>query len=195
MLSLNSLIEEIDNIEYLSKCCNNKEKDFNSLSYLIDDKLSQSECIKMGKLLEEYISNIILKYTNNKNIKPKNKKGYKEKDHLFINENDKIVYYAELKSNLNLDTEKSKSTYNKCLDIVNELKIEYKDYNIKWCLLGIRYIDKTEIPKNIINKYKKINEHVYGINDYFKLIGINFKFNNNDYKLLINNIAIKAFKK
>ena len=43
-----------------------------------------------------------------KNIKSNTKKGDKETDHLFIDDLNKNIYYAELKSNLNLDTEKRK---------------------------------------------------------------------------------------
>lgn len=196
-ITLKSLLDEINNIKYLEKCCNNNNKDFNSLSYLIDEiSLSQSECIKMGLLMEEYVQNIIQLYTNTiETIKKSNAKGKKERDHLFINKSDKIIYYAELKSNLNLDTEKSKSTYKKCLTIVNELQLEYPDYEIKWCLLGIRYIASKSIPSIIFNKYSFIKDNLYGINDYFKMFDIDYYFNEEDYKTLINKIAIKAFKK
>ena len=51
-----------------------------------------------------------MKNTQYKNIKEKNTKGKKETDHLFMDVNNKIIYYAEIKSNLNLDTEKSNET-------------------------------------------------------------------------------------
>ena len=118
----------IVNNEYVQKCISNKKKDIHSLSYLITYNLSQSDCIKIGIGLENVLRDLILCLTQELiNIKPKNKKGSKEKDHLFVNNNKKNIYYAELKSNLNLDTEKTKSTYIKCLEIKKELQIEYNN--------------------------------------------------------------------
>ena len=135
--------------KYINNCSSNKKIDINSLSYLIDYDLSQSDCIKIGIGIENILKDFILENTNLKNIKTKNKKGIKEKDHLFMDINKKIIYYAEIKSNLNLDTEKSKQTYKKCLDIEKELQEEYKDYEIKMFLVGVRYYEKKIIPKTI----------------------------------------------
>ena len=132
LLEFSSLIE---NNSYIKNCKSNKKKDINSLSYLIKRELSQSDCIKLGTGLEKILYDIVLQYTKLKDIKPKNKKGKKEKDHLFCDEDNNIIIYSELKSNINLDTEKSKSTYQKCLNIVNELEEKYSDYTIKWGLV------------------------------------------------------------
>lgn len=193
-LNLRILKKEIFNLDYIKKCKKNKKcKNTNSLSYLIDIKLTQSECIKMGIALEKYLAHIIENYTNFSNIKEKNTKGKKEKDHLFINEKEKLIIYAEIKSNLDLDTEKAPKTVSKCLEIVEELKGKYKDYEIKWCLLGARYYNKKKIPKNIIKKYNSIQDNLFGVNDYFELCNIKFKFTFRTYKELINDIAKTAF--
>ena len=179
--------------KYINNCSSNKKIDINSLSYLIDYELSQSDCIKIG--IENILKDFILENTNLKNIKTKNKKGIKEKDHLFMDINKKIIYYAELKSNLNLDTEKSKQTYKKCLDIEKELQEEYKDYEIKMFLVGVRYYEKIIIPKTILKKYKEINNNLCGINEYFKYLSIKFKiFNEKDYKKILNYLVKKMFK-
>jgi len=179
--------------KYINNCCSNKKIDINSLSYLIDYELSQSDCIKIG--IENILKDFILENTNLKNIKTKNKKGIKEKDHLFMDINKKIIYYAEIKSNLNLDTEKSKQTYKKCLDIKKELQEEYKDYEIKMFLVGVRYYEKIIIPKTILKKYKEINNNLCGINEYFKYLSIKFKiFNEKDYKKILNYLVKKMFK-
>ena len=117
--TLLELFSIIENNSYIKTSKSNKKKDINSLSYLIIRELSQSDCIKLGNGLEKIFYDIVLTYTKLKDIKPKNKKGKKEKDHLFCDETNKIIYYAEFKSNINLDTEKSKSTYQKCLNIVS----------------------------------------------------------------------------
>ena len=54
----------------------------------------------MGNCLEKIFRDVILHYTKLKDIKRENEKGNKEKDHLFCDEKQKIIYYAELKSNI-----------------------------------------------------------------------------------------------
>lgn len=183
----------INNCVYLKNCSSNKNKDINSLSYLIDRDMSQSECIKLGIGIENVLSDLILKYTNLKNIKLKNSKGKKETDHLFCDEEKKIIYYSELKSNINLDTEKSKSTINKCISIVFDIKNTYPDYEIKWCLLALRYTDNKCIPHTLKRKYETINSNLYGINEYLDILNIDLYFNENDYKIFLNKIAEKMY--
>jgi len=184
----------IDNNEYIKSCKSNKKKDFNSLSYLIDITLSQSDSIKLGIAMEKLLVDIIInKNSNLENIKLHNNiKGISEKDHLFKNELKKEIYYAEIKSNLNLDTEKSKATSVKCLKILDELKAEYKDYNVKMYLVGIRYISKTQISKVINNKYTIIKNNLVGINEYFNELNIDYNFSNEDnYKIFLNYVVNK----
>ena len=192
-ISEDELYSIIYNNDYLKTSFSYKKKDPTSLSYLIDRNMSQSDCIKLGNGVEKVLSDIIIKYTNYQNIKEKNTKGKKEKDHLFKDDKNKIIYYAELKGNLNLDTEKSKSTYNKCLKIVKDLKEKHPEYKIKWCLLGFRYIDYNEIPNTIQKKYEKIKDNLFGINQYFSNLNINYKFNQDIYKQFLNNIANTMF--
>ena len=137
--NISSIKQTIDGNIYIKNSASNKKKDINSLSYLIDKiQLSQSDCIKLGTGLEKILSDLIL--DNNKlliNIKSKNIKGVKEKDHLFKDDANKIIYYAEIKSNLNLDTEKCKSTSKKCIDIFNELTEIYPGYIINMFLVQV----------------------------------------------------------
>jgi hypothetical protein len=191
---LEDLYKLINKNEYIKNCKSNKKKDFNSLSYLIDKNLSQSDCIKLGIGMEKFLVDVILQYSHDlKSIKEKNMKGIKEKDHLFIDEKNKIIYYSELKSNINLDTEKSKTTSNKCLEIVKQLEETYKNYQIKWCLLGLRYLDYNEIPKVIQGKYTNIKENLYGINQYLNMLSISISFTKEEYKKLLNKISDAMF--
>ena len=179
----------IDNNNYFIKCKENKntckKDDENSICYLLKNtlniSLTQSNCIKIGVFIENFIKDIILSYNHNIiSIKEKNKKGEKEKDHLFLDEKNKIVYYAEIKTNLNLDSEKSKETVKKIIQIKDELKNKYKDHTIKYYLVSGRYLNNNEINKKIINKYNEIKDNIKGINDYLNEFNISFKFN---YKL------------
>ena len=194
----NSTLLELDliikNNNYIKKCKSNKSKDIDSLSYLITRKLSQSDCIKIGNGLEKIFHDIVSYHTKLKDIKPKNKKGKKEKDHLWCDEDNKIIYYAEFKSNINLDTEKSKSTYEKCLNIVIELKKKFPEYDIKWCLVGCRYINNINIPNKLKYKYNTIKNNLFGVNDYLNLLGISLRFTYNGYCNFLNKVANAMFE-
>ena len=188
------LFEIISSNSYVKNCLSNKEKDINSLSYLIKQLMSQSDCIKIGHGVEKVILELIAALTKLESIKQKNEKGKKERDHLFENKEDKIIHYAELKSNLNLDTEKSKSTSQKCLDIEQELKEMYPEHTIKMYLVGIRYFDKTIIPQGILKKYSNISENLCGVNDYLRNLGITETFvDEEDYKIFLNELARQMF--
>jgi hypothetical protein len=183
----------IHNDEYFKKCFSNKKKDFCSFSYLVEKQLSQSDNIKLGIGIEHLFRLYIDKYTDLINIKEKNKKNKKEKDHLFKDEKNKIIYYAELKSNLCLDTEKSKTTEKKCLYIQNELKEKYPEYTIKMFLVYNRFIKKSDIPEKIFKKYS-IKDNIVGVNDYFSSLNIKFQFNSEeDYKIIVNELVEQMF--
>jgi len=185
----------INNNKYVNKTISNKSKDINSLSYLIDYKLSQSDCIKLGISLEIIIKEFILNQSKEiLDIKEMNKKDIIEKDHLFEDKKNKIIYYAELKSNLNLDTEKIKSTVSKCLKVKNELQEKYKEYEIKMSLLNLRYYSTNKIPTNIIKKFIHIKDNLIGVNEYFTLFKIKYNFKSEcEYKKFLNIISKKMF--
>ena len=163
--------------------------DNESLSILIDIPLCQSEKIQFGNRMENMLSSFITRNTQYKNIKEKNSKGKKETDHLFMDMNNNIIYYAELKSNLNLDTEKSVETVQKCLKIEKTLMEKYPEYEIKMFLVGLRHLTSSTIRKEVKNKYNEISEKLIGINEYLLKIGIpqqeEFK-NEKNYKIFIN---------
>ena len=185
----------IETNSYVSQCKTNKKKDTHSLSYLIDRELSQSDCIKLGYGIESVMKDYILSKNERLiNIKSTNKKGQKEKDHLFKDEITKTIYYAELKSNLNLDTEKCKSTTEKCLFLERELSIENPNYNVKMFLVNNRYFQKDVIPNAIMKKYNRIENNVVGICDYFEALGVQFPFSQEEeYKSWLNYLADTMF--
>lgn len=185
----------IANSMYVNKCKSNIKKNVSSLSYLIDRNMSQSDCIKLGIALEKISKEFIL--FNKKNlidIRSKNLIGKKEKDHLFIDETKKIIYYAEIKSNLTLDTEKTTSTIFKCNFILDELKNEYPNYEIKMYLVSGRYLSRLHMPKLTIKKFNKIAINLVGINDYFTELDIGHQFDTEEqYKIVLNNLVNKMF--
>lgn len=188
---LSRLIEE--NV-YINECKSNKNRASSSLCSLIDDTLSQSDCIKLGHAVEKLLSDLVVVKSNLINIKPKNKLGIKERDHLFLDSCSRTIYYAELKGNLDLDTEKSLATSEKCLSIVHSLSDEYPDHDIEWCLLGYRYLTRLDIPLRVRKKYSNIDEHLFGVNDYLSMLSVNINFNETTYISWLNQVAFAMLK-
>lgn len=147
------------------KKCEKKARDPSSLSYLIDRDLSQSACIRIGTVVED-ILNIFLEYHLNnyylrKNLK-KNVKGERQKDILFIDEESKHVIYAEVKANINLDTQKLKATVESIQKVQNTY--EEKGYSIQAYLITLRYLNTNDIPPSVVKKYQGVQ--LIGINDF-----------------------------
>ena len=202
--TLDTFARIIQSTPYIQNCKQNVKKDVHSISYLLDEKItkkmSQSDCIKLGNGLEHFFQNIIIQGAPNlRNIKPaKTPRGEKEMDHLFEDEAQKIIYYAELKSNLNLDTEKCKSTVEKCMEIERILRNKYPEHRIHMFLVGSRYLNiATELnDMKVLNKYKTIKNNLCGVNDYFAKIGIpNMCFSDiSQYRDVLNIVAHEMFK-
>lgn len=178
----NKHLELINNNSYLLKKKQKKEDKYKkySLCFLLkkDILISQSICIKLGCSLESLLTDICNSNPNLKNIKGKNIKGKKERDIIFIDKNKKIIYYFEVKSNINLDTEKSKSTYIKILKIKDEIEEEYPDYMIKWGLINTRYLIKEHIDNYLYQKYLPIKDNIFGINDIISIMNKEYIFKN-----------------
>ncbi len=189
----NAFNKLINGNKYINESISNKKKDVCSLSYLVEREMSQSECIKLGIAYEKVFCDLVVESSSYKNIKKKNKKGQKEKDHLFIDETNKCIYYAEFKGNINLDTEKSKATYEKCQTIVEQLIKEYDGFEVKWCLVNFRFLHSDEIPINIKKKYVEIEKNLFGVNQYLDMLNIKILFSETSHHKFINSITNKMF--
>lgn len=149
-----------------------------SISYLFygEKPSEQSINIKLGHF-GEFISKI-----NNKN---------KDIDLIFKNENDKIIYYRELKGNIELDTEKLPATINKCYEIEKSLKDKYKDYIIdcgilNWSIYN-RKILKTRLSN--IKTFEKAGIKIDHMQDLLLIIDITW--NEEDYYQYFKDIGDK----
>lgn len=80
-------------------------------------------CKKLGTGIEKLLIDIVKHYNT-------------ELEHVFIDNTKKLVYYGELKANINVDIEKSKMTCKKCLNIVKDLQKQFPDYTLKWSLVS-----------------------------------------------------------
>lgn len=195
--TLDYFVEIMENNEYVRNCTPNKQKQNCSLSSLVDKPISHSECIKLGLAIEKVLRDIIsFTFINLKDIKSKNVKGYKEKDHLFLDEQNKVIYYAEIKANLNLDTEKNQATVNKCNDIKLEMSERYPDHTVKMFLVCGRFLYASDIPKSLKKKYSKIDTNIVGVFDYLNAYGFcKTPLTEEEYRKFINITAQKLFEK
>jgi hypothetical protein len=187
------MINLIKNNSYITNSKSNKKKDKTSLSYLFKDfNLSQSDNIKIGIALEKLLIDDISRHYQN--IKySSNIKNSKDKDHLFLDNDNKIIYYAELKSNINLDTEKTKETISKCFDIYHSLSLQFPDHVVIMSLVCLRYCNKTDIPSFLLKKFSNISFHLCGINDYYAVLQIKKKFTDVSYKIILDTIVKSMF--
>jgi hypothetical protein len=142
--------------------------------------LSQSLYISLGNYLEKAINIYAKTNINLIVINTKIKKGEHQLDFYAKNRKDKLIFYVEIKSNINLDTEKTKGTIRKINDVIEDLssKNKQKKYKVNGGLLALKYLYKTEIPNHFKTKYKNIN--LFGLNDFLDLIGVK-KLTNKEY--------------
>jgi len=204
--SIDKYMQIIRDTSYIQRCKINNKKDIHSITYLIDKtlskKMSQSDSIKLGNGIENFFRNMIIKSGGSSGLRDireiKTKKGEKEMDHLFEDTTKKIIYYAELKSCLNLDTEKCKSTYMKCLENEQKLRVIYPEHEIQMFLVGNRYLETSDLKEytKIIKKYNPIYKNLCGVNDYFRNIGIPHMCfeDENQYRYVLNTIVKEMFK-
>ena len=101
-------------------------------------------------------------------------KKSKDIDLLFMDIVNKVVYYRELKSNLELDTEKLPATYTKIKKITEYLEYEYDGYTINSSLMTWAVYEENDLPKKYNSKINQCNINGVSVtypSDLFKLIG------------------------
>lgn len=197
---------------YVDICFSNPKKSEESLYSLVKRDLSHSDAIKLGLAIEKIFCQMIETNPNLENIRSsKNIKGVQEKDHLFKSRTSNDVYYAEVKANLNLDTEKLPATIEKIHKITKELQAMYgKGIKVHPFLFTPRYVETKDIPsalsdkiKNEIDDYQKMIydfhvdfniNHLVGINQYLSILGVKYQFKDEaQYKERLDYLAYRMF--
>lgn len=155
--------ESIDNIKQLGLNWVKKimERDITytkpgSISYLLRGRKAseQSINIKLGRL-GEFIAKELIKTKPNLELlvcgvqQINNKK--KDVDLIFRDEVNKIIYYRELKGNIELDTEKLPATIAKCKEIELSLKTTYEDYKIDCGVLNWSVYNRNILTAGLSN--------------------------------------------
>jgi hypothetical protein len=127
-----------------------------SLSYLLrgSKPSEQSINIKFGRF-GEFLSKELIKSNINLELlscgvqKINNKR--KDVDLIFKDETKGIIYYRELKGNIELDTEKLPATIAKCKEIEDYLKNSYPEYEIDCGILNWSVYNRTILTAGISN--------------------------------------------
>tara|TARA_B110000971_G_scaffold144468_1_gene147653 strand:- start:825 stop:1493 length:669 start_codon:yes stop_codon:yes gene_type:complete len=162
-------------------------ENFESINNLVNITITQSQSIRLGTSIEDLLRIYISHETQWTDIKPVNQKGVKERDHLFsrILEDGKIEkIYSELKSNLQLDSEKRAKTASKVKDIIDE-------ENCYGCITALRHFSPETLDKSTnTNFYKERGVDVLTVQEYFGVLNIACPFENAEaYEAWVCSIA------
>jgi len=170
---------------------NQKRSEPGSLPYLFwGNKISeQSFYIKVGRNFEKWFK-FVAKNSIGFELLPDGvtKKVYKNKskdiDFIVLDTINKVIYYFELKSNLELDTEKLPATIEKVLIISKYLNKVYPEYKIECGILHWAVYNKDILSKKYFNKIKQSENS-----------GIPVKYPVDLFKILNQNISEKDYYK
>jgi hypothetical protein len=173
-----------------------KRSEPGSLPFLFwGDKISeQSFYVKVGKNFEKWfkfvaansVGFVLLPDGITKQV---SKGQSKDIDFIVLDINNKIVYYLELKSNLELDTEKLLATIDKVNLIKKYLTKTYPEYKIESGILHWAVYDKNILAKKYLNKIKQAEASEVNVKypkDLFKILNQNISEIN--YYKLFNDI-------
>jgi hypothetical protein len=158
-----------------------------SISYLLYGE-------KLGRL-GEFLSKELIKTNDNLVLlncgiqKINNKK--KDVDLIFKDEFNKIIYYRELKGNIELDTEKLPATITKCKEIENSLKTTYLDYTIDCGILNWSVYNRKILIAGLSNikTFENGGIKIDHMEDFLNII--NVYWNEDDYYSYFREIGSK----
>ena len=167
-----------------------------SVSHLLYGEKSseQSINIKLGRL-GEYLAKELIKTNHNLELlncgiqKINNKK--KDVDLIFKDEINKIIYYRELKGNIELDTEKLPATITKCKEIEKSLKTTYLDYTIDCGILNWSVYNRKILTAGLSNikTFENGGIKILHMEDFLNII--NVYWNEDDYYSYFREIGTK----
>ena len=156
---------------------------------------SASLWIKVGRNFEKWFKYVV--EDNGMELLPdgviKNVIDSKSKDiDLLFKDNNNTVYYRELKSNINLDTEKLLVTCQKVKKINQYLQNTYPTCKVDIGVLTWSVFELDDLNQKSISKYNKFKGNgvkVYFPSDLFKTI--NVQISKNDYYTMFKNLKKK----
>lgn len=166
---------------------------YGSISYLLygEKPSEQSINIKLGHF-GEFIAKELIK-TNNYlelmicGVQQINVNKKKDIDLIFKDDTNKIIYYRELKGNI--DTEKLPATIVKCNEIETSLINKYPDYIINCGILNWSIYNRTKLKVGLSNikSFEKNGITIDHMEDFLKIIDI--EWIEDDYYLYFRQIG------
>jgi len=152
----------------------------------------QSINIKLGRL-GEFLSKELIKSNPdlellNCGIQQINDKK-KDVDLIFKDELTKVIYYRELKGNIELDTEKLPATVSKCKEIETSLQTRYAGYSIDCGVLNWSVYDREILTAGISNikAFETAGIKIDHMEDFLNIVDVNW--NKEDYYLYFREIG------
>jgi len=150
-----------------------------SISHLLygEKPSEQSINIKLGHLGEFIAKELILINPNLElltcGIQQINNRK-KDIDLIFKDNINNIIYYRELKGNIELDTEKLPATINKCKEIEKSLKITYHNYDINIGILNWSVYNRNILTTGLSNikQFENNGIIINHMEDFLKIINI-----------------------
>jgi len=149
-----------------------------SISHLLygEKPSEQSINIKLGRF-GEFIAKELINSNDNFDLLDcgvqmiNNKR--KDVDLIFIDKVKKIIYFRELKGNIELDTEKIPATIDKCKDITSFLTNKYKDYTINCAILNWSIYDRQVLTAGLSNikTFENAGLRIEHMGDFFEIVG------------------------
>ena len=171
-----------------------------SISHLLygEKPSEQSINIKLGRF-GEFLSKELIKTNDNLELLncgiQKINDNNKDVDLVFKDEKNKIIYYRELKGNIELDTEKLPATINKCKEIEKSFKIKYFDYTINSGILNWSVYNRRILKTGLSNirTFENGGIKIDHMEDFLDIIDVNW--NEDDYYLYFREIGNKIKKR
>jgi hypothetical protein len=171
-----------------------------SISHLLygEKPSEQSINIKLGRF-GEFLSKELIKTNDNLELLncgiQKINNNNKDVDLVFKDEKNKIIYYRELKGNIELDTEKLPATINKCKEIEKSFKIKYFDYIINSGILNWSVYNRRILKTGLSNirTFENGGIKIDHMEDFLDIIDVNW--NEDDYYLYFREIGNKIKKR
>ncbi len=153
-----------------------------SISHLLygEKPSEQSINIKFGRLGEFMAKELIKTNTNLEllicGVQQINDKR-KDVDLIFKDEVNKIIYYRELKGNIELDTEKLPATISKCKEIENSLKTTHVDYRIDCGILNWSVYNRKILTAGVSNikTFENGGIKIDHMEDFLKIVNITWR--------------------
>jgi hypothetical protein len=115
----------------------------------------------------------------------------KDVDLIWLDKINKIIYYRELKGNIELDTEKLPATIQKCKEIEQSLTSKYPDCSINYGVFNWSIYNRKNLTAGLTHiKLFELNEvKIDHMEDFLQILDISW--NEADWELYFRNIGTK----